>query len=78
MGDGKLGRIAELLAGRNAIDEEISAITQRPMTAGHLGEWIASRVFDIEVEESAANTAFNGRVRRGPLQGRIYLGGVPV
>ncbi|MFD0900186.1 hypothetical protein [Actinomadura sediminis] len=70
MGDDKLGRIAELLVGRNAIDGEIAAIIQRPMTAGHLGEWIASRVFDIELEESATNTAFDGRFRVGPLQGR--------
>ncbi len=70
MGDGDLERIAELLAGRNAIDGEIAAIIQRPMTAGHLGEWIASLIFDIELEESATNTAFDGRFRVGPLQGR--------
>ncbi|WP_433472229.1 hypothetical protein ACQPZP_25460 [Spirillospora sp. CA-142024] len=70
MRDDKLERIAELLAGRNAIDGEISAIIQRPMTAGHLGEWIASQIFDIELEGSATNTAFDGRFRAGPLQDR--------
>lgn len=58
------------MVDRNAIDREIAAIIQRPMTAGHLGEWIASRIFDIELEGSATNTAFDGRFRVGPLQGR--------
>jgi hypothetical protein len=63
-------RIADLLRERNAIDEEIAAITHRPMTAGHLGEWVASQVFDIELEPSAAAAAIDGRFRSGPLQGR--------
>jgi hypothetical protein len=63
-------RIAELLRERNAIDEEIAAIMHRPMTAGHLGEWIASQVFDIGHEPSAAAAAIDGRFRSGPLQGR--------
>jgi hypothetical protein len=52
--DEPMGRIARLLHERNAIDEEIAAITGRPMTSGHLGEWVASRIFDIELEPSAA------------------------
>jgi hypothetical protein len=63
-------RIAELLRERNLIDEEIAAITDRPMTSGHLGEWIASEVFDVELEQSAVATAIDGRFRSGPLQGR--------
>ncbi|WUH99553.1 hypothetical protein OHR68_39700 [Spirillospora sp. NBC_00431] len=70
MDDRKLERIAELLAERNTIDAEIATIVQRPMTAGHLGEWIAARIFDIELEASATNAAFDGRFRAGPLQGR--------
>jgi hypothetical protein len=27
---------------RNRIDDQIAAIIDRPMTSGHLGEWIAS------------------------------------
>jgi hypothetical protein len=63
-------RIAELLRDRNLIDEEIAAITNRPMTSGHLGEWIAAQVFDIELEPSATATAIDGRFRSGPLQGQ--------
>ena len=70
MNNGPTGRIAELLRERNIIDDEIAAITRRPMTSGHLGEWIASQVFDIELGQSAAATATDGRFRSGPLQGR--------
>ena len=63
-------RIAELLRARNSIDAEIAVITGRPMTSGHLGEWIASRVFDIELEPSAAATAIDGRFRSAPFAGR--------
>lgn len=70
MGDEEIGRIAELLSRRNGIDKEIAAIIQRPMTSGHLGEWIASRIFDIELEASATNAAIDGRFRSGRLQGR--------
>lgn len=63
-------RIAELLRERNAIDEEIAAITHRPMTSGHLGEWIAAQIFDIQLEPSAVAAGIDGVFRSGPLQGR--------
>jgi hypothetical protein len=65
-----LPRIAQLLEKRNRIDEEIAAVIKRPMTSGHLGEWIASKVFDIALEAPANATAVDGRFRSGPLQGR--------
>jgi hypothetical protein len=36
-----LARAAALLRERNAIDAELARLIQRPMTSGHLGEWIA-------------------------------------
>lgn len=68
MAEQELRKIASLLRERNVIDEKIAAVMHRPMTAGHLGEWIASQVFDIEPETSGA--AIDGRFRAGPLQGR--------
>ena len=62
-------RIAELLRARDSIDAEIAVITGRLMTSGHLGEWIASRVFDIELEPSAAAAAIDGRFRSGAFRG---------
>lgn len=51
--EGSLARAASLLRERNAIDAELARLIQRPMTSGHLGEWIAAQVFDIELEVSA-------------------------
>ena len=52
-----------------AIDASIAGVIKRPVTAGHLGEWIASRVFDIALEESAATQGFDGCFCSGPLRG---------
>jgi hypothetical protein len=65
-----LEQIAHLLSARNEIDASIAAMTGRPMTAGHLGEWIAAQIFDIELEESAAATAFDGHFRSGLHAGK--------
>jgi hypothetical protein len=68
--EGLLDQVAQLLAQRNRIDEQIAAIMRRPMTAGHLGEWLAAQIFDIELETSAVAVAIDGRFRSGPLAGR--------
>jgi hypothetical protein len=65
-----MARIAALLRERNSIDARIAKVIDRPVTAGHLGEWIASRIFDIALEESAATQGFDGRFRSGALRGR--------
>jgi hypothetical protein len=63
-------RAAALLHKRNEIDAELGRFMHRPMTSGHLGEWIAAQVFDIELEASAVAAGIDGRFRSGPLQGR--------
>jgi hypothetical protein len=65
-----IATIADLLRARNAIDAAIAKIIDRPMTSGHLGEWIAAQVFDIVLEDTATAPAFDGRFRSGPLMGR--------
>ena len=67
-------KIASLLCERNAIDEKIAAVIERPVTVGHLGDWIAAQIFDIELETSAVTVAIDGRFRSGPLQGRTVNG----
>jgi hypothetical protein len=64
-----LKRVAALIAQRNAIDVEIAAITGRPALVGHLGEWIAAEVFDIDLEASAVAKAIDGRFTSGPIAG---------
>jgi hypothetical protein len=68
--DDEVAHIARSLAQRYAIGDTIAVVIQRPMTAGHLGDWIAAQVFDIELEQSAVTAAIDGRFRSGPLQGR--------
>lgn len=63
--DESLARVAVLLRDRNAIDSGISRVINRPVTAGHLGEWIASPVFDIALEESATAEGIDGRFCSG-------------
>jgi hypothetical protein len=64
-----LARAAALLRERNEIDAELARLMHRPMTSGHLSEWIAAQVFDIELEASAVAAGIDGRFRSGPLQG---------
>jgi hypothetical protein len=65
-----LARAAALLRNRNAIDAELAELIQRPMAPGHLGEWIAGQIFDIELEASAAAAGVDGHFRSGDLRGR--------
>lgn len=69
MAEEDIHKIASLLCERNVIDEQIATVINRPMTAGHLGEWIAAQVFDIKLETSAVTAGIDGRFRSGPLQG---------
>jgi len=70
MDEDSLARAGALLRERNMIDAELARLIQRPMTSGHRGEWIAARVFDIELEDSAVAAGIAGRFRSGPLQGK--------
>jgi hypothetical protein len=63
-----LARAAALLRERNAIDAELAGLMHQPMTSGHLGEWIAAQIFDIELESSAAAAGIDGHFRSGLLQ----------
>jgi hypothetical protein len=65
-----LARLAELIKTRNAFENDIARIVGRPAQMGHLGEYIAARVFTIELEESAAHKGSDGRFTGGPLAGR--------
>jgi hypothetical protein len=64
-----LQRVAELVNQRNLIDATIGEITGRPVVAGHLGEWIAAAIFDLDLEVSAVAKAIDGRFASGPLAG---------
>src|SRR5947209_19797410 len=65
-----LADLAELLLRRNKLDEEIARTVGRPALIGHIGEYIAAKVFDITLENSAVNKGFDGRFCKGPLVGK--------
>jgi hypothetical protein len=45
---------------KNAVDSAIAAIVGRPSLMGHVGEYIASQVFDIAMEASASASWIDG------------------
>ncbi len=62
--------LAAALRERNRIDREISALIGRPAHAGHIAEYIAAQIFDIELNESASAKGTDGRFRSGALRDR--------
>jgi len=62
--------LANILAERNHLDVKVSTIIGRPATQGHIGEFIASRIFGIELSQSATNKGFDGKFILGALAGR--------
>jgi hypothetical protein len=65
-----LQHLAQLIATRNAVGEEIADLIGRPALIGHVGEFIASRVFRIRLQESASHKGVDGHFTDGPLAGR--------
>ncbi len=63
-------RLATLLHERNRIEVEIAEITNRPCQLGHIGEYVASRVFGIRLADSAAEKGIDGFFCEGQLAGR--------
>ena len=59
--------LASLLRQRSDIDDEIAGLLGRPAHRGHVGEFIASRVFGIDLHRSASAKGHDGRFLDGPL-----------
>lgn len=66
----ELEQLATLITARNRINWQITELTGRPALIGHAGEFIASRIFDIALEDSATAQSADGRFRTGPVAGR--------
>jgi hypothetical protein len=56
-----LARFSELVRERNRIEEGITGIIGRPAQIGHIGEYLASVIFGIDLEESATNPGYDGK-----------------
>jgi hypothetical protein len=62
--------VASYIKIRNVVDEEIARTIGRPAHAGHIAEYVAAAIFDIQLEEMATNKAFDGRFKAGPFSGQ--------
>jgi hypothetical protein len=65
-----LKKLAELIKKRNSLGGEITALIDHPAEIGHIGEYIASTIFHITLEESASHKGIDGCFRGGPLKSR--------
>jgi len=61
-------RLAKLIQDRNKVSEEIAKIINRPALNSHIGEYIASQIFDISLNESANVKGTDGFFKTGPLR----------
>ncbi len=68
---GDLNRLAHLLRRYNAIGDEIAGVIRRPSERGHVGEYTAAHIFDIDLERSARKRARDGRFMAGALAGAV-------
>lgn len=62
-----LVRLAQAIKHKNTADTEIARIAGRPAERGHVGEYIAARVFGIALEPSASHKGVDGRFVGGNL-----------
>ncbi|MEU5152933.1 hypothetical protein [Glycomyces sp. NPDC021274] len=69
MDEDGLKSVAMLLQARGEIEARIADIVGRPLAHGHLSDWIAAQVFDIELEPGGGH-AVDGWFRSGPFAGR--------
>ena len=65
-----LSQLANLLRDRSVIDAKMAKLIQRPAERGHLGEYIASIIFDIELNRLANQNVIDGHFMSGVLKGR--------
>ena len=63
-------KLAALIRERNAIDDEIAKIIERPAQIGHVGEWLAQEIFGVQLERSATQPGYDGRFTSGALSGK--------
>ena len=66
----ELKSLASLIKERNGVEGKIAGIIDRPAHPGHIGEFVASKIFNIELPESAVNKGSDGYFREGSLAGK--------
>ena len=66
----KLKELSDLIKEKNEVELKIAKIINRPSLMGHVGEYIASKIFDIGLEVSAATKSIDGHFSSGDLKGK--------
>jgi hypothetical protein len=67
--DDQLRKLAGLLEARDQVEKQIAELLGRPPGQGNIGEFVASRVFDIKLASTAVQAGYDGWFRSGPLAG---------
>jgi hypothetical protein len=62
--------LSELIRNWNNISSRIAKVIGRPATPGHIAEFVASKIFDINLLDSAAHKTIDGYFGSGPLVGK--------
>ena len=62
--------LAAIIKQRNRVAKEIAIHIGRPALIGHVGEYIASLIFDIQLAESASQKSIDGYFQTGSLAGK--------
>lgn len=60
--------LADFIREKNIVDGKIAAIANRPTSLWHVGEYIASHIFDIGLHQNARKQGSDGHFLSGPLQ----------
>ena len=66
----ELKKLAELIKTKTRVENEIALIIERPALIQHVGEHIASKIFDITLNPSVATESIDGCFNKPPLAGR--------
>lgn len=62
--------LANAVREKNVVDAEVARLLNRPALPGHFGEFVAARIFDVELHSDAAHPGSDGKLQRGPLKGK--------
>lgn len=62
--------LASLIKSRNTIDSKLATLVGRSAQVNNVGEYIASAIFNIALEEEGRRSGYDGRFTTGPLAGQ--------
>ena len=62
--------LANLIKSRNKLDSKIATHIRNTAQAGNVGEYIASIIFKIKMDDTEKSKGYDGRFTLGPLAGR--------